>query len=408
MKFAYRIFVLTILLAACAESVPVGLETGTWRVSLTLPGGELPLTMEVAGPPESPQVHFINGAERVSVPDVRIDGNRAAFVFTGFNNRIDATLDGDVLEGTLTLVKLHGEEQHIPFRAVHGESYRFFSDKAEDAPPDVAGRWAMRFVDDEGGAYNAVGEFEQDGKAVTGTILTPTGDYRFLAGSVRDGRLYLSTFDGAHAYLFEADVETDGSLSGDYWSGATWHEDWTAQRDEQAALPDATTMTWLKEGYDEFDFTFPNLEGEPVSLSDPQFAGEVVIVTLAGSWCPNCRDEAVFMAPFYEENRDRGLEIIALMYERFDEFEKAAETTRRWRDELGIEYEPLIAGISAKDEASRTLPMLNGIMAFPTTIFVNRAGKVRLIHTGFTGPGTGEHYEEFKREFTALVDMLLA
>lgn len=410
MKPAWRstIAATALWLAACAEPTPAGLESGTWRVSLTLPGGELPLTMEITGSRESPQVHFINGAERVSVPDVRIDGNRVALVFTGFNNRIDATFDGDVLEGTLTLVKLHGEEQHIPFRAVHGENYRFFADEAGGAPPSVAGRWAMRFVDDEGGAYDAVGEFEQEGETVTGTILTPTGDYRFLAGSVRDGRLYLSTFDGAHVYLFEADVKPDGNLAGDFWSGTAWHEDWTAHRDEQAALPDATTMTWLKEGYEAFDFTFPNLEGEPVSLSDAQFRGKVVIVTLAGSWCPNCRDEAVFMAPFYEENRDRGIEIIALMYERFGEFEKAAETTRRWRSELGIEYETLIAGISAKDEASKTLPTLNGIIAFPTTIFVDRAGKVRLIHTGFTGPGTGEHYEKFKREFTTLVDELLA
>jgi peroxiredoxin len=394
------------LLAACAERDPVGLPGGTWRVVLAVPGGDLPLGMEVAGDPQSPEVHFINDAERVRVPEVTIDGNRVALVLTGFSNRIDATLDGDTLAGTLTLIKSYGE-QRIPFRAVHGQTHRFFADEPARFA-DVAGRWAMRFKDQDGGKYEAVGEFEQDGKTVTGTILTPTGDYRFLAGEARDDRLYLSTFDGAHVYLFEAAVELDGSLAGDYWSGTAWHETWTAERDEQAALPDAMAMTFLKEGYDELDFSFPDPDRRRVSLSDPRFDGKVVIVTLAGSWCPNCRDEAVFLAPFYAQNRDRGLEVIALMYEHFGDFEDAAAATRRWRDELGIEYTTLIAGISDKVEAGKTLPMLNGVLAFPTTIFIDRAGRVRNIHTGFTGPGTGEHYETFKREFTALVDELLA
>ncbi|HUO82968.1 MAG TPA: TlpA disulfide reductase family protein [Gammaproteobacteria bacterium] len=394
------------LLAACAERAPVGLPAGTWRVVLAVPGGDLPLSMEVAGDPESPDVHFINGAERVRVPEVTVDGNRVALVLTGFSNRVDATLDGETLDGTLTVIKSYGE-QRIPFRAVHGETHRFFADEPARLA-DVAGRWAMRFTDQDGGHYKAVGEFEQDGKTVTGTILTPTGDYRFLAGEARDDRLYLSTFDGSHVYLFEAAVESNRRLAGEFWSGTAWHETWAAERDEQAALPDAMTMTFLNEGYDELDFTFPDPDGESVSLSDPEFDGKVVIVTLAGSWCPNCRDEAVFMVPFYEKNRDRGFEIIALMYEHFSEFEGAAAATRRWRDELGIEYTTLIAGVSDKIEAGKTLPMLNGVLAFPTTIFVDRAGKVRNIHTGFTGPGTGKHYETLKREFTVLVDELLA
>ncbi|CAN5183308.1 hypothetical protein BH24PSE2_BH24PSE2_09780 [soil metagenome] len=410
MTRSIRFAAFALVLGACTDSTPTGLATGTWRVTLTLPGGELPLTMEVDGPPESPQVEFVNGAERVTVPDVQVDEDRVALVLTGFNNRIDATRGGDVLEGTLTLVKRHGDEQQIPFRAQHGKTFRFFpaGTKPADRVPDISGRWALAFVEDDGSEYKAVGEFEQTGDEVAGTILTPTGDYRFLAGEVHDGRLYLSTFDGAHAFLFEADIEPGGKLTGDFWSGTASHETFTGHRDADAALPDAMAMTWLKPGYDAFDFTFPDLDGDPVSLSDPRYDGKVVVVTLAGSWCPNCRDEAVFLAPFYEQNRERGLEVIALMYEHFDDFETAAAITRRWRDELGIGYETLIAGISAKDEASKTLPMLSGVLAFPTTIFIDRAGEIRAIHTGFTGPGTGQHYERFKRDFVTLVEELLA
>jgi hypothetical protein len=51
--------------------------------------------------------------------------------------------------------------------------------------------------------------------------------------------------------------------------------------------------------------------------------------------------------------------------------------------------------------------MLKGTVSFPTTIFIDRSGKVRRIHTGFTGPGTGEHYHQFVKEFNVFMSELL-
>jgi peroxiredoxin len=73
-----------------------------------------------------------------------------------------------------------------------------------------------------------------------------------------------------------------------------------------------------------FAFTFPDVDGKPVSLSDERFRGKVVLVTLGGTWCPNCHDEAQFLLPFYREHRDQGFEIIALMFERHGDFATAA------------------------------------------------------------------------------------
>ena len=69
---------------------------------------------------------------------------------------------------------------------------------------------------------------------------------------------------------------------------------------------------------------------------------------------------------------------------------------------------PLIAGISDKDDAAKKLPMLERVYAFPTTIFLDRRGNVRKIHTGFSGPATGIHYEQFAAEVKATLDQLLA
>jgi thiol-disulfide isomerase/thioredoxin len=132
------------------------------------------------------------------------------------------------------------------------------------------------------------------------------------------------------------------------------------------------------------------------------------VVALAGSWCPNCHDEAQLLVDLHERNRARGFEVVSLMFEQFGDFERAAEATYRFRERYGIEYTTLIAGISDKDDAATRLPQLNGVFAFPTTIFIDRGGKVRKIHTGFAGPATGEHHAKMVREFERTVDGLLA
>jgi peroxiredoxin len=254
----------------------------------------------------------------------------------------------------------------------------------------------------------AVGEFSQSHDVITGTILTTTGDHRFLAGQVKGDEVFLSTFDGAHVFLYKAKMTADGGLAGDWWSGLAYHEKWTAKRDATAQLPDAYGLTAMRPGVKKFDFAFPDLSGKTVSSKDAQFHGKVLIVALAGSWCPNCHDEAAFLAPLYQDYRGKGLEIVSLMFEHFGDFPRAAEATQRFRQHYGIEYTTLIAGISDKDEAAKKLPMLQSFVAFPTTIFIDRKGNVRKIHTGYTGPATGDHYVQFVSEVKTTLDQLLA
>jgi thiol-disulfide isomerase/thioredoxin len=132
------------------------------------------------------------------------------------------------------------------------------------------------------------------------------------------------------------------------------------------------------------------------------------VIALAGSWCPNCHDEAMFLAPWYQRNRTRGLEVISLMFEHFGDFEAAAAATRLFRADLGIQYTTLIAGISDKDDVAKKLPQLDAIYAFPTTLFLDRSGRVRHVHTGFSGPATGAHYDALTAQFDALLEQLLA
>lgn len=401
-------------IAGCSRS-PQVLPAGPWRATLQMPGGDLPFGLEVAtataGTQAHPPVYLVNGPDRERIDEITLDGNRLTMLMPGFKNRIDATLDDGRLVGTLTMVKSGGQQQKIPFRAQHGQAWRFTPPDGigSGAAPaeDVSGRWSVTFVAD-GKAVAAVGEFRQQGTEVTGTFLTPTGDHRYLAGEFRNGILQLSKFDGGHPFLYRAKLLPDGTLAGRYWSGLAYQESFTARRDEQATLGDAENATRMKAGASSLEFRFPDLGGVYVSLGDPFYAGKVVVVALAGSWCPNCHDEAAFLAPLYREYRARGLEVISLMFEQFGDFDRAAEATHRFRIRYGIDYATLIAGISDKDDAATRLPQLNGVFAFPTTIFIDRQGRVRKLHTGFSGPATGVHYERLTADFRRTIDALLA
>jgi peroxiredoxin len=382
-----------------------GVKPGSYRAVLQSPGGDVPFGLELAKEPAGWVGHLVNGQERLTLNDVRIDGSKIEITMPGYENRLTAAASGDRLQGELVLVKLGGKDQHLPFEAQLGRPYRFFPGPAQ-AGADVSGRWAVTFTED-GNTESAVGEFSQSRDRVGGTVLTDTGDHRFLCGQVRGDELFLSTFDGAHVFLYRAKIAPDGTLAGDFWSGTSYHERFTAKRDAHAALRDAYALTRMRDGAATFDFAFPDLSGKVVTSKDPQFRNKVVIVALAGSWCPNCHDEAAFLAPIYRDYRARGLEIVSLMFEHSGDFDRAAAATERFRSHYGIEYTTLIAGVSDKDEAAKKLPMLDRVYAFPTMIFIDRKGRVRKIHTGYSGPATGEHFTRFAAEFKGTLDRLL-
>lgn len=384
---------------------------GTWRAVLASPGGELPFTLQIVPTSGSWRAVVINGAEEAPVSAVTVAGSDVTLRFDGYDSRIVARLsaDGERLDGRWEKTGSAGVSQ-MPFAATRdpGRFRPVEAAAAPGAPASLAGTWAATFTDEEGESP-AQGELEQRSDEVTGTFLTPTGDYRYLAGSYQNGLLRLSTFDGAHAFLFQARVQPDGSLRGDFWSRESYHATWVARRAAAGAaiLPDAWSLVGLKNAEGRFDFRFPDLDGRPVSLRDPRFAGKVVLVNLFGSWCPNCNDEAPVLAEWSQRYRARGLEVIGLAYELTGRAERDREQVRKFAARHRLTYPLLLAGTSDKQKAAETLPDLTSVVAFPTTVFVGRDGRVRKIHTGFAGPGTGEHFVHLKRELEGRIEQLL-
>ena len=385
------------------------IKPGTYRVVLQLPGGELPFGLDLQRESSGGWVgHLINGPERLELREVTVSGPHLEIKMPGYENHLTADAHGGELRGELVLIKPEGKDQHIPLRAQFAQTYRFFPQPSA-AGANVAGRWSVTFTGADGKEEAAVGEFSQSQDVVTGTVLANGGDHRYLAGQVHGDELYLSTFDGAHPFLYRAKITgPDSELDGDFWYGTSLHERWTAKRNAHAALPDPYTITSLRAGNKTFDFAFPDLAHNTVTSKDARFRDKVLIIAIGGSWCPNCHDEAAFLEPLYREYRAKGLEVVSLMFEHFGDFEQAAAATARFRQQYGIEYTTLIAGISDLDDAGKRLPMLDPFYGFPTTVLVDRKGQVRKIHTGFSGPATGEHYTQFVAEFRSNLDQLLA
>ena len=194
-----------------------------WRMVMDLPGGGTPVNLEITDD-ELPTVTLVNGIEKVKVPQVTRVADGLMLRFPAFNNQLHLKPTENGYQGHLKLVK-QGYFQSIPLTLTPEQQYRFTESPVPEI--DVTGRWGVTFVDDEGKESFAVGEFDQQGGQLTGTFLTALGDYRFLAGDVDGRNMKLSTFDGAHAFLFTATMDEGGILSGDFWSGTRWHESWT-------------------------------------------------------------------------------------------------------------------------------------------------------------------------------------
>jgi peroxiredoxin len=404
------IIALFIMAGGCSREVPPPeppeLQTGYWQARITLPGGHIDTAFEIGRTAETYRATLINGQERIHVGEVGFSDGRLRLRFPAFNNEINARLDDGKLAGTLTLVKQHGKTQEMPFVAIPGGEPTDIHIR-EPANADLSGRWEVEFQNADGTSDPSVGEFAQRGSRLFGTFLNPTSDHRYLSGYVSGNDFHLGTFDGAHAYIFSGTVTDDKIVDADFWSGTEFHQTWSAKRDPAASLPDAYKLTYLNPDYERFGFEFPNLDGQPVSLRDDRFKGKVVVVNITGTWCPNCHDEARFLADLYKEYADFGFEVVGLMYEHFEDREIAAEQIRKFRQKFDIRFETLVAGISDKTQVSKTLPSLSSVLAFPTTIFIDRRGTVRVIHTGFSGPGTGKYHEQLKREFTNIIVELI-
>ncbi len=406
----FLLFLSNILFLSCSSNVKSELKVGVWKAELynqqNIP---IPFTFEVSFSNGKRVITIHNAEEKLRVDDILEIGDSTKISMPFFDSEFMVAVYEDSLIGRWT--KIYADHVvSMPIKALYNNQNRFEIVK-HNQNKDFEGTWNTIFMnDDYTDTSGAIGEFKIVGNKLYGTFLSTTGDYRYLEGVTDSDKLYLSTFDGSHAYLFTAEISKDGSKieKGVMYSGWAGKQIWNAIKDPNAKLPNADSLTFLKDGFDEIDFNFKNIDKKNISLKDEKYKGKVILIQIMGSWCPNCMDETSYLVPFYNSMKQEGLEIIGLCYERSADFSVASANVIKMKNRLNIPYELLLPGPNKKGFVNESLPMLKNFLAFPTMIIIDKKGKVRKIHTGYSGPATGQHYVEFKSEFEAFVKQLLS
>ncbi len=405
----------TLLIASTspAPAQPAGAASisGLWDATVVANGAEVPFRFEIAAAGKTIEGFFFEGDQKIGSSSGAFADGVLTLDYDHLNTVLELRLDGDQLVGSYRNKRPNAKPQDVRMR-------RFAPVALEAEAPSLAGTWEMRRVPSEVSAPRDTRTWHvflrQSGAEFSGSILRIDGDTGTLQGRWSRGKLVLSHFAGERPNVFEAVPNADGTLA--VTLNGTAH--YLVVRSSEARAkgipepPDPTRYTTVTDPTVPFQFAFPDATGKMVSNTDPQFQGKVVVISIGGTWCPNCHDEAPFLSELYRDFHQRGVEIVALMFENDPDLKVARPRVQAFVKRYGVQYPMLIAGGMQASPTSKTineaLPQLVNFGAYPTTIFLGRDGRVRSMHAGFASPATGEEHVRLKQEIRALVERLIA
>ena len=383
--------------AAQAQAVKL---SGLWDAAVNVEGTLIPFKLQLAQDGSGVRGVFFDGDRPIN-PSNRgsFQAGRLQLAFDSYATKLDARMQNGVLRGTYASPTLTYAIEARPARpVVYGKG------------PGIAGDWLIANPNSTSEkAWRLI--VQQKADRTYATILRVDGDTGTLSGGFQNGFYRLSRYAGERPGLLEMRPQKDGSLDirlvDDDFGKQTlkaYRPDVAAKRG--VALPaDPARFTSVRDKNEPFRFAAKDFAGKTVTNADPRFRGKVVLVNIMGSWCPNCHDEAPFMEALYRKYRAQGLEIVAL------DFEKPDQLPNPWRikafvKKYALSYTVLLAGDRAN--VLKALPQTVNLKAWPTTFFLGRDGKVKIVHVGFTSPGSGAHDTKLKAEITREVEQLLA
>ena len=378
---------------------------GRWDAVVVVNNVEVPFRFEIAQHGDQVEGFFFEGSRKVASTSGRFAHGVLTLNYDFLDTVLEATFSGGELHGSYR--NKGSNARPMVFRAK-----RFVppATVASSPAPQVAGEWAMYRTAQDGSKLDVSWRLhlQQSGSEVSGAILKTSGDSGTLAGRWHDGRLTMSHFAGERPLVFEARRNPDGTLS------ITLDHTFTYRAARSTALktsgipepPDLSRFTSVKDPNAPFHFRGSDLDGKMVSDTDARFRGHVVVLTIGGSWCPNCRDEAPFLSELYQEFHARGLEVVGLFFENDADLALVRPRVLAFIKRYSVPFPILVPGTT--DEAAAKLPQLVNFGVYPTTIILGRDGRVRSIHAGFASTATGAEHTRLTQEERTLVAQLLA
>ena len=387
------------LLLALALTVPSqGALTGPWRAALSLAGGELKFSLQIASDAGRLTGRICNADACEVLSSIRQAGDTVTFEMADYAASITARFAGDSLAGFYRNVGNRGPRV-IPFHATRGKW------TATPAPPALLGRWDATFVA-SGRSSPRVLLFRNGAHGLEGTIISNTGDYGVFAGRTHGDSVAMGHFDGSFVYLVTAALDGD-TLRGTFHAGLSTQTAFTAVRSTgRPHLREPTSLTQA-DTTAPFRFSFPGADGGTISNTDPRFRGKVVLIDIFGTWCPTCQEAAPELVRLWHDYHDRGLEIVGIAYEVSGDTAVDGALVRRYRARHRIPFPLALGGMNDVEATAATLPQLTGFTSYPTSIFLGRDGRVRRVHAGFYGAITGAMHQQQITAFRSYIEHLL-
>lgn len=345
----------------------------------------------------------VNGVERIPI-DIKWGKDST---FTSSLPLFSTYLEGKKEKGIVTgewVDPTRTGDYRIPFQIVNNKIREF--DTKVHVPIHL--KYKIVFEDDTVPAILEM-EIGREENVVYGTVLTETGDYRYLQGEPFDNsRFYLSAFDGTHLFYLTGQL-VDNKVEGSFMSGKHYLSNFKGEVNTSFELRKADALTWMKNPKEVLSLKLNADAKTERSFGEKDWKGKVTLVQIMGTWCPNCTDESRFVKLMYEKYHTQGLEVVPVSFERGTDKQVAFTRINSQAKQMALPY-PVYLGSGAdspQKAAAIVFAQLNHVMSFPTLILIGKDGKVKKVWTGFYGPGTGVHYAEHIAEIEDAVLRLL-
>jgi thiol-disulfide isomerase/thioredoxin len=372
---------------------------GVWRGALDLAGAGLPFELRIRTEAGVLSADLCNGSRCDSRATVLLKRDSIQFDIADYEATISAVRRGDSLIGIYHNVGRNGPRS-IPFRASRGR----WPETA--APVELIGEWDAWFSTDQRQSPRML-VFRNGDRGLEGGVISNTGDLGGFWGRAVGDSFALARFDGNSVYLLAGRLRGD-TLRGVFHAGLRTQTPYVAVRSSGAPHLSPPTAITSADTLTPFHFGFPDLQGRLVTQDDPRFKGKVVLVDIFGSWCVTCHEATPHLLELYREYHPRGLEILGLGYEVTGDSARDNPQIRRFRDKFGIPWPLLQAGMSVVEETAASLPQLHGFTAYPTTLFLGRDGRIRIVYAGFRGPSAGAQHQKQIADYRRIIESLLA
>ncbi len=384
------ILIFSLVLYACSKK-EANLE-GIWNLKLNIQNKEIPFQLHFK---KSNQVDLHNGPEIINL---RYDllNNIVLIPILNFDAVLELKQDESFITGNW-IKPNRKEEFRVPITGTKVEN------ELKIPKLKINEKWKIDIGQNED-VNEGILLFTQRDDYTFASVLTQTGDYRFLTPSLKGDKLILHGFDGVFSFYFEGKL-TDEVYKGMMYSGLSSKKPFNAQVNSGFELPDATKTTTLAGNLDEI--YLKTLSGKTESLINETNKNKVKVFQVFGSWCPNCMDETRFIKQWRERNKNKDVSFSIIAFERSPNKKEAIKQLKKTKNLLEIDYPILIGGYTRDTKVEDVLPQLKNFISFPTTIILDKNNRVRKIHAGFSGPATGKYYEDFILEFNSTIDRLL-